>query len=58
MQREETTAYCNLMHFEMHFQNKPNVRNAWGLRDQLHGAQSVLKQNKFAYLMTSLPKFI
>ena len=44
MQREETIACSNLMHFQMHFQNKPNVRNAWGLQDQLHGAQSVLKQ--------------
>ena len=46
MQREETIAYSNLMHFQMHFQNKPKVRNAWLLRDQLHGAESFLKQKK------------
>ena len=50
MQREETVVYCNLMHFQMHFQNKPYVRNVRGMRDQTHGAKSVLKQSKFVYL--------
>jgi hypothetical protein len=54
MQREETIVYSDLMHYQMHFQNKPNVHNG----DQIHGAQSVLKRSKFVYLMTSVPKFL
>jgi hypothetical protein len=58
MHREETNFHSNLMHLQMHFQNKPKIHNGWGLRDQLRGAQSALKQSKVVYLMTSVPNFI